>query len=220
MTRIVWARFQVPADATERQVSEALDLVFRNEEGSAETFDGDRRVVDAIRSCPPIGSTLGDLRRGAADCVHVSFQYGRPVLSEGEWFSSGDDMERTVVLGPDEDPTHAVLRVVFEPGTAIVMGANAYGDGVDGDGRRLDGLLLETEHLAHARMIAGERALHSYPRAAAISPWYPVDEPGMVAIARDLLCDGRSTRLVIVFEAGAARPKTTRHEVEPRKDNR
>lgn len=213
MTRIVWARFKVPDDATAEQVCEALDLVFRNEEGSAEAFEGDRRVMDAIRSCPPVGSTIGDLRRSAADCVHVSFQYGRPVLSEGEWFTRGDDMERTLTLGPPGDPTHAVLRISFEPGTAIVMTATACGDGIDGEGRRLDGLVMQTEHLAHARMIAGERALHSHPRAAPISPWYPIEEPGMVAIARDLLCDGRSTRLVVVFGAGSARPDSTRHEV-------
>lgn len=212
MTRTVWARFQVPEDATADQIEEALELVFRGQPDSAFASGEPRRVVDAVRNAPPSGTTLRDLRLRAADAVHVSYDYGRAVTCEEEWSESGDTLVRDVHLDQCSHAGRATLAVRFEPGTAIVLSAAAEGPGMQRDGRRLDPLLSQSEDLMRARMTAGERALHALPHASPVSGWYVVSEPGMVALARDILADGRSTRLVVLFEPGKSRAADVRRE--------
>lgn len=212
MTRTVWARFQVPEDATGAQIEEALELVFRGASDSAFASDAPRRVVDAIRNVPPSGTTLRDLRLRAADAVHISYDYGRTVTHEEEWAESADLLVRDVHLDQCSHAGRATLAVRFEPGTAIVLSASAEGPGMQREGRRLDPLLSQSENLMRARMTAGERALHALPHASPVSGWYVIAEPGMVALARDILADGRSTRLVVIFEPGKSKASDVRRE--------
>jgi hypothetical protein len=213
--KTVWAEFQVPDDATTDAVAEALEIVFRAPEETARVHGGARRAMETLRTVPPRGCTIADLRLSAADTVHLCYEYGRDVVSADPWTSAPDVLSRRVHLESDgrDDGCDAVLDVRFEPGTAIVLAAAASGDRLDGPGRRLDPLLVDSEEIARARLAASERVLSGMgPSAAPISPWYGTSEPGMVAIARDLLLDGAPTRLVVTFAPGSTRHSSTRRE--------
>lgn len=210
--KTVWASFMVPDDADCAQVAEVLELVFRAPGESASSQPTARRAMEMLRLTPPVGTSIRDLRINAAECVHLSYEYGDDVLNQGRWTGEGDILSRKVLLGRHAaGGIDAVLHVSFEPGTALVLAAAAEGEGLDGPGRRLDPLVVDTDDMARARLAACERAMASmHGDPSPISPWYAVPEEGMVAIARDLLIDGSSTRLVVVFEPGSRTIHTSR----------
>jgi hypothetical protein len=212
--KTVWATFMVPDDAEPGQVAEVLELVFRAPPSTAAAQPTARRAMEVLRLSPPTGTSLEDHRLWAADCVHVSYDYGDDVLNQGRWTTDGDVVSRKVLIGQNAvDAIDAVLHVTFEHGTALVLGARAEGDALEGPGRRLDPLLVDSEDIARARLAAGERAMSGLEDdVSPTSPWYAYPEPGMVAIARDLLIEGASARLVVVFDPGSTTPASSRSE--------
>ena len=220
--RTVWAEFLVPDDATPETVAQALEIVFRAPTASATASGSQRRAIEALRTVPPRGTTLADLRLQAADTVHLCFEYGRDVASASDWTAGPDRLDRAVSLRDDDgSPVAAVLEVAFEPGTAIVLSARAVGEDLDEEGRRLDPLVVDTDDLARARLAAAERALGAIAGGpAAVGPWYGVPEAGMVALARDLLLAGEPLRLVVSFAPGSSRPSSTRREAPSARNTR
>lgn len=206
--KTVWIEMPAPDDARPDQIAEALELMFKVPAATVLVNDSQRAALDALRTVTATSSALEDLRIAAAETVHLSFDYGQNFREATEWKSAGERLTRTVLLDspdPNQPPAAATLEVVFEPGTAIILDAAMSGP-VEGPGRRLDPLLIDTEEMLQTRLAAVERAQSRLPASSGISPtspWYRLDEYNEIALARDVVTANGPARLVATFRPGS-----------------
>lgn len=205
--KTVWAQFLVPEDGDEDQVAWALEKIFRQAEGSAIVHSNQRRALDCMRSVPFTGLDLQALRTQAALTVHLSYDYGYAVAQEVGIAHQGEVVSVDVDLwdpAPDGSTVRAVLEVRFEPETALVRDATAYGALLSRPGRRLDPYLPDTDDLSGMRLDAAEAALTvSGCTAMDDKAWYQDLQDSRIEYRREVLFQGSRSLLRVTFVPGS-----------------